>query len=273
MSELTLRAITGAIYVVITLAAAYAGSFTTALLFMPVCMLAADECHRLYWTSTKGAPPRYWSVMMAGAFYAAVAFLQRFGVPPMEWLAMLSVLLLLVSLSWGLLFGPEVSARSLPATLQILFHIGLPFALLPHYFQFSAGGVGYEPLLGLFLLLWTNDTGAYLVGRMLGRHPLLPAISPKKTIEGLVGGLVLTLLVAYGLSRVWDDLKPVQWLIAGAIVSTAGTVGDLLESAMKRSAGVKDSGALLPGHGGLLDRFDGLLLASPALYAYLLFVH
>lgn len=209
---------------------------------------------------------------MAGAFFAAVAFLQRLGPTPMEWIAALGCLLVLVTLAWGLSFGPAVASRHLPHTLQMLLHVSLPFALLPHFFGFGTGGYGPEALLGLFALLWTNDTGAYLTGRAFGRTALLPAISPKKTVEGLFGGIAATLVLSYGLAQWWDVLTTGQWMASAIIVSTAATIGDLLESAMKRTAGVKDSGIVLPGHGGILDRFDGLLLASPAMFAYLLLV-
>ncbi len=121
------------------------------------------------------------------------------------------------------------------------------------------------PLLGLFIAIWVSDTGAYFTGRSLGRHKLLPAVSPGKTIEGLIGGVGLVVLVA-GLAAVFGPApfgRPVFWVGAGVTVALFGVVGDLLESWLKREAGVKDSGTLLPGHGGMLDRIDSLCAAAP----------
>jgi len=124
--------------------------------------------------------------------------------------------------------------------------------------------------LGFFILQWSSDTFAYLVGRKLGKHKLFERISPKKTIEGFIGAIVLTALVAYVLSRFWDDISTRDWMLISVIVVVFGTLGDLVESLLKRNLGIKDSGAILPGHGGVLDRFDGVFISAPAVYFYLL---
>lgn len=132
----------------------------------------------------------------------------------------------------------------------------------------------YGPRLLLFALVitWAADTVAYFVGRAVGKHTLAPHISPKKTWEGSIGGLVGSLIVAY-VFRYWLPI-PVPHLLAMATVgNTAGQMGDLLESACKRSAGVKDSGALLPGHGGVLDRIDAVILCIPVIWYYLVLVN
>src|SRR5450432_158160 len=147
---------------------------------------------------------------------------------------------------------------------------GLLLVALPLSFAVRLHGHGVEgPRLLLFALTitWAGDTVAYFVGRALGKHPLAPALSPKKTWEGAVGGFAGSLLVGYAFS--WWLSAPVPHLLAMAGVGNiAGQAGDLLESAYKRSAGVKDSGALLPGHGGILDRIDALILAIPAVWYY-----
>lgn len=132
--------------------------------------------------------------------------------------------------------------------------------------------VGSKLLLFALAITWAADTFAYFVGRAFGKHPLAPHISPKKTWEGSVGGMVGSLLVAWGFSY-WIPM-PLAWLIPAAIVGNiAGQMGDLLESACKRSAGVKDSGGLLPGHGGILDRIDALILCIPVVWYYLVLVN
>ena len=134
------------------------------------------------------------------------------------------------------------------------------FQYLPHY------------ILGYFFLLWSNDTFAYLTGRAFGRTKLFERISPKKTWEGTIGGILCTQGVAYLLSIYFTELPLRDWLVVGGIVSVFGTLGDLVESMFKRSLGVKDSGTILPGHGGILDRFDGVFLSAPFVVTYLMLV-
>jgi phosphatidate cytidylyltransferase len=122
-------------------------------------------------------------------------------------------------------------------------------------------------IMGIFILIWVNDSFAYIVGRTLGRRKLFPAVSPKKTWEGTFGGLVFTLAAAYLMARYEPIVNPGQWVILAAVIVLTGSMGDLIESKLKRSAGVKDSGAILPGHGGMLDRLDSLVFAAP--FAYL----
>lgn len=125
----------------------------------------------------------------------------------------------------------------------------------------------YDPLLplGWFILLWVNDTGAYLVGRKWGRRRIAPSISPGKTWEGWAGGAAFTLAVACWVhgGEGWGGLSVGQWCLMGAVVAVFGPMGDFAESALKRKAGIKDSGSILPGHGGILDRFDSHFISAP----------
>ena len=154
-----------------------------------------------------------------------------------------------------------------------MIYIGAPFALLD-FIAFDDGKFYANTVFGLLLMTWANDTGAYLVGSKIGKHKLLPRISPGKTIEGSVGGVLTTLLVAVVLSFVFDneELRMIDWLVLGLIVAIFGSLGDLVESMLKRSVGVKDSGNLLPGHGGMLDRFDAFIFLLPFAAAYILWV-
>jgi phosphatidate cytidylyltransferase len=123
------------------------------------------------------------------------------------------------------------------------------------------------------LVTWAGDTGAYYVGMSLGRHQLAPVISPNKTVEGLMGGLLLALAMAV-VASLWflPSLTLADCLATGLLLAGAGLLGDLVESALKRSAGVKDSGMLIPGHGGMLDRLDSLLFTAPIFYYYVTLV-
>lgn len=130
----------------------------------------------------------------------------------------------------------------------------------------------YPLFLGTLILVWANDTFAYLSGRAFGQRKLLERISPKKTWEGTIGGALLCVAAGYILSFFFTQLSAIQWMGLALIVAPAATLGDLVESRMKRRAGVKDSGNILPGHGGILDRFDATIIVSPIAVTYLFFV-
>ncbi len=160
-------------------------------------------------------------------------------------------------------------------TMLSQMYIALPFSLI-NVLAFTAtpdGRVMFNTILPLsvFIFLWTNDTGAYCVGSLLGRHKLFPRISPGKSWEGSVGGALFVLAAAWAISYFLDGaiLTTIQWLGLGLVVAVFGTWGDLVESLFKRTLGIKDSGNILPGHGGMLDRFDSSLIAIPAAVVYL----
>ena len=146
-------------------------------------------------------------------------------------------------------------------------YIALPFSLLNFILFIS----GYQPILlmALFITIWVNDTGAYVSGVTLGKHKMFKRISPKKTWEGFIGGALFALLSGYIFSRFIPDISLVQWLIFSELVVIFGTLGDLSESMIKRTEQVKDSGNVIPGHGGILDRFDSMLMAAPVIFIYL----
>ncbi len=152
-----------------------------------------------------------------------------------------------------------------------LFYIGIPFALLD-FIAFDGEYFYATTVFGLLLMTWTNDTMAYFIGSQFGKTPLFPRISPKKTWEGTMGGVAVTFLVAYLLSIYIPDLNLMNWMVLAIIIAIFGSLGDLVESMLKRSHQIKDSGSLLPGHGGLLDRFDGFIFMLPFAAAYLLWI-
>ena len=171
-----------------------------------------------------------------------------------------------------------------PVLFGILYVI-LPFCYL--LLSYSSGSYwdsnnNSKIILGFFFLIWSNDTFAYLTGRAIGKHKLFERISPKKTWEGTMGGIICTQGIAYILTIYpvgyssyvvnFTELTPIHWHVIALIVSVFGTLGDLVESMFKRSLGVKDSGNILPGHGGILDRFDAVLLSSPFVVTYLMMI-
>jgi phosphatidate cytidylyltransferase len=156
-----------------------------------------------------------------------------------------------------------VAYLSIPLTALVLMMSPLVVNDQPHW----------HIVFGFFLISWSYDTFAYLTGMWLGKHKLFEKISPKKTWEGTIGGTLFGLLAAYILSVFFIELSVMQWLAAGIIIMVSGTFGDLSESLIKRKFNVKDSGNFFPGHGGVLDRFDSVLFAAPALFCYLILLN
>lgn len=147
-------------------------------------------------------------------------------------------------------------------------YVAIPFALL-NVIAFSTGHYSYQLIIGCLLLLWASDTGAYFAGVRFGKTKLFERVSPKKSWEGSIGGTLTALLMAYVVSLYFHDLLLWQWMALATIIIIAGTYGDLVESMFKRSIEVKDSGTVIVGHGGFLDRFDGLLLSTPFIVTFL----
>jgi phosphatidate cytidylyltransferase len=149
-----------------------------------------------------------------------------------------------------------------------IFYIAVPLALL-HIAAFEKGTYHFEIIFGCLFILWATDTGAYFAGSLFGRRKLFERISPKKSWEGVIGGAALALAMTYTMSYFFDILALWQWMSIGVIIIIGGVYGDLVESLLKRSIEIKDSGNALPGHGGFLDRFDGLFISAPFIVAFL----
>ncbi len=149
-----------------------------------------------------------------------------------------------------------------------IFYIAVPLALL-NIAAFEEGTYHFEIIFGCLFILWATDTGAYFAGSLFGKRKLFERISPKKSWEGVIGGALLALAMTYGISFFFDLLAFWEWLSICVIIVIGGVYGDLIESLLKRSIEIKDSGNSLPGHGGFLDRFDGLFISAPFIVAFL----
>jgi len=277
MQGLWRRLTTAIIFVIIMVAGHYTGEYTFSLLFF----IIAAGCLWEFFGLTLDLHTRRDKIRKT----IAVAL----GLMPFVLVTTLSLLKIkdpenFITLS-SLLFSPfvftifiyELYSHSKEPFANIafmilgLFYIGVPFALVD-FIAFDGDNFNSRIVLGLLVLTWVNDTGAYLTGSMIGKTPLFPRISPNKTWEGSSGGFLTTLVFGYLLSLVFTEIPLAQWMGLAVIVAIFGGLGDLVESMLKRSVDVKDSGDLLPGHGGLLDRFDAFIFVVPFATAYLLYL-
>lgn len=242
----------------------HAGGVPLTLVALGVAGAGLHEFSRLL--KEAGLSPQYWTALAGAATYILLA---HFGLEVRSFLAVGAVLILSVTLH---LFVRGINGALLEPAAAVFssIYIGFPMASILLLRKIPESGFFW--VLFLFIVVWATDIGAYFGGMLLGRHKLCPVISPNKTVEGALCGLILGGIAACGLNRLGGALQmaphipPWGMLGAGLIVSTSAQVGDLAESAMKRQAGVKDSGKFLPGHGGVLDRFDSLFFAAPMTY-------
>jgi phosphatidate cytidylyltransferase len=152
-------------------------------------------------------------------------------------------------------------------------YVILPF-IIANYVAMGVKGYNPKILISIIVLIWTNDTFAYLVGKNIGKNKLFPSVSPKKTIEGFAGGLVFTIIVGALLAKYYIMASNLYiWVIIAAIVSIFSTLGDLIESKLKRVAGIKDTGNIMPGHGGILDRLDSIIFVIPFINLFYLILY
>jgi phosphatidate cytidylyltransferase len=258
MKELLRRLLTGAVYVILLLSAVFLSSDAFDFLFMVFGLACLYEYKRL--------------VALRG-YYVFIAYLGLWWVyiyliHDKILINMLMFLTIIVnfSLIYYLFSKKKKIYYNYEKFVAGLFYVGggcIFLTMIPYKDNEFAKYL----IMGIFILIWVNDSFAYIVGKTLGRTKLYPAVSPKKTIEGTIGGLVFTLGAAYIMAKYEDIVNPVQWVILAGVIVLTGSLGDLVESKLKRQAGVKDSGAILPGHGGMLDRLDSLIFAAP--FAYL----
>ncbi|MEJ7645236.1 MAG: phosphatidate cytidylyltransferase [Chryseolinea sp.] len=265
-NNLTQRIIAGLLGSALIIAAVCINAWTYCAIFFIICLFSLLEFYKL--AGLDGVLPQ----KSFGTFCGVCIFLLSFFIEQG-----------MVSYRYYFLIFPVVSCvymiklykkferkpfTNIAFTFLGIFYVAVPFSLL-NIAAFEDGAYNYEIIFGCLFILWASDTGAYFAGTFFGRRKLFERISPKKSWEGFVGGAVLALIFAYGLSRYFHTLSLTQWIVVGFIIIVGGTFGDLVESLLKRSIEIKDSGTSIPGHGGFLDRFDGLLISAPFIVAYL----
>ena len=239
------------------------GKLIFSVVFCNLMMWAVWEYHTLVQSSQFN---KIWSMAVAMLMYIVAALVSfQIGRPILSGILLsLAIGMVYVGLIIQLWLKREHPVAEWGNMLFSLLMVGLPFMLMLPILEESKW-----LLLSVFVIIWLNDGGAYCVGMLTsklpkGNHKMFPRVSPAKSWEGLVGGIVCALLTGYVFSVFITDYKVWQWILFAAVIAVFGNLGDLMESLLKRSIGVKDSGKFLPGHGGVLDRFDSLLLAVPA---------
>jgi len=259
------RAITGFFFIVALICATIFNQYVFAVFFSIVGILAAQEFFTI--CKTADTKPLIGLGILTSTVLAAITSLYFLGIVPLKLFGIVLPLFSLLFIS-SLYLKREKPFHDLAYTL-----LGIWYGTVPFLFFIGLGFIqgNFNPYIpmGFLIILWANDTGAYLSGRAFGRTKLFERISPNKTWEGFIGGVLLAVLFAYNLERVFGTLTKTEWCSIALVIGVFGTLGDLVESMLKRSLGIKDSGKILPGHGGFLDRFDGLLIAAPLVYILL----
>ena len=266
VKNLVKRSISGIIYIVIVAASILFGQISFSLFMLFLSLLGLWEYANLRPNTFTSTSDKI-SLLINGLLLASVLLLIEFGVLENKHLIFIIIIVLFIIIK-ELILSPNKALKKIAESIFGLIYVSIPFMLMVGFHQTQSTRFP-ELLIGFFIILWFNDVFAYVVGSLIGKTKLYEKISPKKTWEGTLGGTVLSIFAAYLLSCIFLSLNLTNWLVIGLLISIFATLGDLTESMFKRQAGVKDSGNIMPGHGGVLDRFDGLLMAAPAIYVYL----
>ena len=260
MKELIVRSISGLLYSTIIIFAMFASRELFLALFFFLGLLTLNEFQKLVQLKS------YFSYLI----FATLLFLLSYKILNENAIYVYAITAIFVNtfLIRDVLVTSRIPMFFEKKYITLVFYLIAGFVflgLIPY-----RDGIFYPKIIvGVFLLIWANDSFAYLVGKNFGKRKLLERISPKKTIEGFLGGFAATLVVSFFIFKYFGILSLKNWLFIALLVSIIGTFGDLIQSKFKRQAGVKDSGALMPGHGGMYDRLDSVLFVSPFIYAFL----
>ncbi len=272
LDNLKQRTLTGLGLAIIITVSIMASRFSFILLILTINILSLKEFYRLFFSSTLLPRKTGGIILSASMFITATLFISGLN----DW----SILLINVPVVFAL-FITELYLKAdnpfhnLAFTFLGIICITIPlcFFICIAFLPVGQGIYHSQIALGYFFILWTNDSVAYFTGKYFGRHPLFKRISPGKSWEGSLGGIVAALLVAYLFSFLLTIIDSANWIMITLIIVVTGTFGDLIKSLMKRSLHIKDSGTILPGHGGMLDRFDTMLGSAPFVFCYLILFH
>lgn len=262
MSNVTQRILTGIAYVILILLVIMQ-PISAIVLFLLVAILATFELKKIF--EKQNLDFHIWpSIFLGLTSYMTVIFSE------IKLILFLEIIIYYVIL----IFQPKKNTLNLAgATLFSVIYIFIPLSLVIPIGCFENEVYSYKILYGLLILIWSSDCWAFVFGKSFGRHKLFERLSPNKTWEGFIGSIILTTATGYLLSKNWFGLSQIEWMILGTLISISATLGDLFESMLKRESNSKDSGNVLPGHGGILDRFDSILFCFPIFYIYLYYIN
>lgn len=269
MKKLITRTITGAVLVLVMLTAIIIGPYSYALLFLLILIGGLTEYARLF-NESKVKPNKELSFGISIVFFIS-AFLIGKGLLETKYIFGFFPLILVIMAAE--LYRKKVKPlENIAATIFSIIYLAVPLSLINLLVfspVFEANAYSPKLLIALFALIWIYDSGAYLVGVSIGKHRLFERISPKKSWEGAIGGTIIAITASYFISHFIPEIKTIHWLVLSFLIVVSSTFGDLTESMLKRYFNIKDSGYILPGHGGVLDRFDSLFFAAPVVVMYL----
>lgn len=272
MKKIVTRTITGLVYIALLLIAVLCGQYAFVAIFGLILLLGLYEIEKLF-TGGRPAILLYAIDAIASIALFCISFVCLSKGCGDTALISIASTYLFVRESAQLYIKSESAVKSLSTSLSSITMLVVPFMLMNRLYLDVNGDT---TLLACLIFIWVNDTGAYCVGTMFGRHRLFERISPKKSWEGFFGGLAFTIVAALIIgtyfSNYFQGFTAIQWVGLAVAVTIFATLGDLAESLIKRNAGVKDSGNILPGHGGILDRIDSLLLVIPGAVLYSLLI-
>lgn len=269
MKNLVTRTFTGILFVIATVLSILWHEITFALFFFVVMILCVLEYHILI-RKVHSKPLIGWEIVLSILLYVG-SWLYFKKILPISALGIVIPLFYLVFIT-ELYRRKRRVVQNLATTFLPVIHIALPFSLFLGIGYLNES-YNYKIVLSVLIFTWAYDTFAYVFGMLFGRNKIAPKISPKKSWEGLVGGFLTSVGVALLLANYWTVLPVQTWITVSLLVSFGATFGDFVESMIKRAADVKDSGNILPGHGGVLDRFDGFVFAIPFVFSYLYLIH
>lgn len=268
------RAITSVFFVLTLLTAFYFGYLSTFFLFFVITTIGVEEFYSIVSKNKDYSPLKFFGLLTSIITFVILTLVIQNTIST-KYLALPFVFIFLTFII-ELYRKKRHPFINVAYTILPIIYIVLPFVLLYHLGYYNnhqfTHEYSYSIIWGFFFILWANDTGGYLSGRFFGKHKLFERISPKKTWEGSIGGALLSIAIAYVCSIYFKQITLQDWIVVALITVVFGSLGDLVESMLKRSLNIKDSGNILPGHGGILDRFDGLFLSIPFVYAYLVLI-
>jgi len=262
MKDLLIRAASGVLYITILIGSLFVSKLAFVFVIFLLGALTCAEYSRL-------RNLQWWLALpLLLAVFISLHFIEPIPYQGLV-LAAIGVAFNCFLIYW--LFYKEASLSNTLGRFVLIANIVLGFAVIS---IIPTDGFEYykEVMIGVLAMLWANDTFAYLVGKNIGKTKLMPSVSPNKTVEGLLGGAAGAIMAAVVIWYFFDSFGLISWVIMGIIVVIFGSIGDLIQSRIKRIAGVKDSGVIMPGHGGIYDRLDSLIFAAPFVYLYLILV-